>query len=343
MLHATRLGGDPGHHPLQVGLLLGGAAAEQLGVGGHGGDGRAQLVGGVGHEPPQPGIGGQQALLGGDPGGKGLLDLGEHDVQGAGQPADLGGGVLPGHPLGQVACRDGLGGPLDVGERPQPQAHQPPPADQRGDDGAAGDDELDEAQAVEGGLDLVEGLPDGQVPAVRQRREPDPELRPALGGRGGLEDLGGLGAVRTSALCGVVRLASEAAGRNGRHVGPSVDRRCALERRHQHPGRRPHLDGLELEGVRRRAVGPQGVPVRARARRAQAVGAGGRAALLDARPGELALLGQLLVDPLDQEGLEGPVGDHVGQDQGDEGDGPDGQQETGAQRHGQSAAGSRRT
>ena len=50
-----RLGADPAHQPLEIGLLLGGAPTEQLGVGGDGGDRGAQLVGGVGHEPAEPG------------------------------------------------------------------------------------------------------------------------------------------------------------------------------------------------------------------------------------------------------------------------------------------------
>ena len=110
-------------------------APEQLGVGRDGGDGGAQLVGGVGHEAAQPGLGGPQPPLRGHPGAEGRLDAGQHDVEGPGQPPDLGLVVLAGDPLGQVAGGDGLGGGLHVAERAQADADQPEAAEEGDDDG----------------------------------------------------------------------------------------------------------------------------------------------------------------------------------------------------------------
>ena len=52
-VHARRLGADARDDPRQVLGVLGAAPLEELGVGRHGGDGRAQLVRGVGHELAQ--------------------------------------------------------------------------------------------------------------------------------------------------------------------------------------------------------------------------------------------------------------------------------------------------
>ena len=78
--HPGRVVLDPPHHDVQVLGPLGGAAAEQLGVAAHGGQRRPQLVRRVGDEAPQPVL--RPLAL-----GERLLDLGQHLVQRAAQPA----------------------------------------------------------------------------------------------------------------------------------------------------------------------------------------------------------------------------------------------------------------
>ena len=77
-------------------LLVGeGALAQELGVAADRGERRAQLVGGVGHELAQPGLG-RRLLV------EGRLDLGQHGVEGGAEPADLGALVLAADPAGEV-------------------------------------------------------------------------------------------------------------------------------------------------------------------------------------------------------------------------------------------------
>ncbi len=137
--------------------LSGRAPLEELGVGGHGGDRRAQLVRGVGHELAQVPIRLLQPGLGGHPGREGRLDPLQHDVEGTGQPADLGGVVGPGHPLVEISRRDGVGRALDVFERAQAQTDQPPTAGQGQDQRAGGHRQLNEQQRVQ----RAGGVPDG--------------------------------------------------------------------------------------------------------------------------------------------------------------------------------------
>ena len=121
-LHAGRLGADAGEDPGQIVGVLRRAPLEELGVGRHGGDRRPQLVRGVGHELAQVPIGLLQPVLGRHPGRERRLNALQHDVEGTGQPADLGGVVGPGHPLVEVARRDGVGRALDIFERAQARA-----------------------------------------------------------------------------------------------------------------------------------------------------------------------------------------------------------------------------
>ena len=125
-VHACRLGADPRHDPREVLGVLGGAPLEELGVGRDGGDGRAQLVRGVGDELAQVLLGLPQAGLRGHPGREGSLNPLEHDVERAGQAADLGRLVRAGDALVEVAGGDGVGRALHVLERPQAEPDQPP-------------------------------------------------------------------------------------------------------------------------------------------------------------------------------------------------------------------------
>jgi hypothetical protein len=102
------------------------AALEQLGVGRHGRDRGAQLVRRVGDELAQVPIRFLQPGLGGHPGRERRLDPLQHDVEGAGQPTDLGRLVGPGDALIEIARRDGVGRALDVFERAQAEPDQPP-------------------------------------------------------------------------------------------------------------------------------------------------------------------------------------------------------------------------
>ena len=126
------------------------AALEELGVGRHRGDRRAQLVRGVGDELAQVLLVLPQPGLGRHAGGERGLDPLEHHVERPRQPADLGRLVGPGDPLVEVAGRDGVGGALDVLERPQAEPDQPPSAGQRQHEGTGRDGELGQEQGVQG-------------------------------------------------------------------------------------------------------------------------------------------------------------------------------------------------
>ena len=56
----------------------------------------------------------------------------------------------PGHAFGEVAVGDRLGRRLHVAERAEPDAHQPEPAEQGDEHGAAGHEQLDQEEVVEG-------------------------------------------------------------------------------------------------------------------------------------------------------------------------------------------------
>ena len=114
--HAGGLVLDAAHGPGQVLGSLGRAPAEQLGVTPDGGQGGAQLVGGVGDEAAQPVL--RRGLL-----GEGRLDLGQHGVERQTEPADLGVGFGRLHPAGEVAAGDVAGGGGDAFERQQAEAH----------------------------------------------------------------------------------------------------------------------------------------------------------------------------------------------------------------------------
>ena len=124
--HAGRLVLDPPHQAVELGRVARPALPVQLGEAPDGGQGRAQLVAGVGDEAPHPVLGAPGRLLGpagaglgGGPGPEGRLDLGQHGVEGPAEPADLGAGVAVGHPPGQVAGRDRPGRLLDLDQRAQ--------------------------------------------------------------------------------------------------------------------------------------------------------------------------------------------------------------------------------
>jgi hypothetical protein len=101
---------DATHGPGQVLGPLGRPPAEELGVPPDGGQGSAQLVGGVGDEAPQP-------VLGGGPFGESRLDLGQHGVEGQTQPADLRVGLGRLDPAGEVAAGDVAGSGGDAFQR----------------------------------------------------------------------------------------------------------------------------------------------------------------------------------------------------------------------------------
>ncbi|GAB3909301.1 hypothetical protein GCM10027612_85030 [Microbispora bryophytorum subsp. camponoti] len=108
------------------------------------GERRTQFVRGVGHEAAHarlrlPGRG-----LGGRPGLERRLDLGEHAVQRAGEPPDLGARVAVGDPAAEVPPGDGLGGRLDLRQRPQAAPYDHDADDGEQDHQGAADQRLDE-------------------------------------------------------------------------------------------------------------------------------------------------------------------------------------------------------
>ena len=100
-----------------------------LGVAADRGQRRPQLVAGVGDELAHLFLGPPGGGLGPLPGVERGLDLGQHGVERAAEPPDLGPGVAVGHPPGQVAGGDRPRGELDVGQRAQAGADDRDPDD----------------------------------------------------------------------------------------------------------------------------------------------------------------------------------------------------------------------
>ena len=114
VLHASGFYGDARHESLEVRFVVRCATAEEFGIGSHGGNRGAELVGRIGHKAAQAGVRSQETLLRSDSGSEGALDLGEHDVERPSQAADLGGRVFTGDAFGEVASGDRLGCDFDV-------------------------------------------------------------------------------------------------------------------------------------------------------------------------------------------------------------------------------------
>ena len=154
--HPLGLRLDPAHRKRQVVGPAGRAAVKQLGEAAHRCQRRAQLVRRVGHEPAQP-------ILRLPPLLEGLLDLGQHHVQGSGQVTDLGAGRLLWHALCEVAAGDRRGRVLDPHQRPQLAAHQP----ER--------DRCHHRQHDQADQQLQHGEPvERRVDVVKRRRDHDP-------------------------------------------------------------------------------------------------------------------------------------------------------------------------
>ncbi len=167
--HPLGLAADPLHRALEVVGAVGGAAAEELGVGADRGERRAQLVRGVGDEPPELRLGGLERR-------HALLDLLEHLVEGEAEPADLGAGPRRARPAARgrrprsppPSCRS-----RRAGRRPR-RTIQRASAVIASEDGGR-DRELDQQQPVEGRVDVVErgGDRGGSGSAVRLDRGAD--------------------------------------------------------------------------------------------------------------------------------------------------------------------------
>ena len=187
-VHAGRLGADARDDARQVLGMLGSAPLEQLGVGRHGGDGRAQLVRGVGDELAQMLLVLAQARLRGNPGREGRLNPLEHDVERAGQAADLGGLVGARNSLVEVAGGDGVGRAFHVFERAQAEPDQPPATGQREHERAGRHRQLGQEEGVQRAVLVHERLRLHQHHAAALRlTRPYPEGRAARVDRTGGE------------------------------------------------------------------------------------------------------------------------------------------------------------
>ncbi len=164
--HPDRLVLDPAHGAPDVGLGGQGAHPVQLGEAADPGQRGAQLVRGVGDEPPHP-------ALGLRPGGEGGLDLRQHAVEGDGEPADLGVRREGRHPVRELAGGDQLGALLDPAQRPQSGAdgEEAERRDHQQDDAA--DRQEGGAQPVDGGVDVLAGDGDHHVGGAGRGRGED--------------------------------------------------------------------------------------------------------------------------------------------------------------------------
>jgi hypothetical protein len=131
------------------------APFEQLGVGAHRGDRRAQLVRRVGDEAPEALL--RCLLL-----GEGVLDALQHRVQRHPEPADLGAiiGLLDAQ--AQLAAGDVGRRALDVAQRPQSHADQPEAEPDRDEEHSGGHEDLRQQQPVQRRVHIVERQRDHQ-------------------------------------------------------------------------------------------------------------------------------------------------------------------------------------
>jgi len=150
--------GLPFHAPHGLGqlfLALQAPGSPQLGVALDRGEGCAQLVRRVGSEASNTGLGRLPCT-------KGVLDPFQHGVEGLAQAARL--RLLAGmiDPAGKVPAGDGVGAPRHVLEWVDTEAEHPPGDDAEGQQDGDGASQLDQADAPERGVDLVEaGAHDG--------------------------------------------------------------------------------------------------------------------------------------------------------------------------------------
>ena len=329
--HPGRLVLDPPHQAVQLGRVARPALPVQLGEAPDGGQGRAQLVAGVGHEAPHPVLGAPGRLLGaagaglgGGPGPEGRLDLGQHGVEGPAEPADLGARVAVGHPAGQVAGGDRPGRLLDLDQRPQAGPDDGRPDRGQGQQHDQAHHQVDQPELAGGAVDAVEAGGHDHAAAVAQRLHGDPPAAVAAGGGHGGR-LAGVGLEPG----GVVRAAGAAAGPPRGSSLLNAPGRARRRRRGTGPGR----------GWAARRARPRGPPELGGGRSAER-----RATWLE-----------LVVEAADQVAVEGG---HAGQpdqgqghgDQGEHGHdeldlerGPGGQAPAGGQRPHGHGSGSRRT
>jgi hypothetical protein len=148
--HPLRLAADSGHQACQI---LGPPVRSppvELGVGAHGGERRAQLVGGVGQKPAELSLRGRLRL-------EGRLDLTEHRVEGQAEPTDLGPRLRMLDAACQVSRRDRRRGRLDraEGTKAEPDDPEAQPRERR--EGRSGDEQLDQQQPAQRRVHVGEG------------------------------------------------------------------------------------------------------------------------------------------------------------------------------------------
>jgi hypothetical protein len=117
----------------------------------------------VGDELAHPFLGPLSRRCGLFPGVERGLDLGQHGVERAAEPPDLGPGIAVGHPLGQVARGDRLRGELDVGQRAQAAADGRDADDGQRHQHDRAHDQIDAGQFADGvvGVGYIDAYDDG--------------------------------------------------------------------------------------------------------------------------------------------------------------------------------------
>ncbi len=273
-----------------------------------------------------------KAALGGEPGAECGFDAGEHQIEGAGQPSHFGGVVLAGHPLGQIARSDRLCCQFHVPQWSESQTDQPESADERHHHRRRRHRQLDQQQVVQGAADVTERLGHDENLVVTQLRGAHPKGRTVtLDGR----------SIKVDGRGGTGGQAGNGRGDLGR-VGGAAHIGGTTLRIHDATRQVTHLDGEGLNGVGGLTGGPAFWLVGRPEVRGEGSGAGGggeqRSRLHQTLEATVELI-ELLIDPLVEEGLEGRIGDHIGDGQRHHGDDPDGDQQSGPERHGLSGGG----
>ncbi len=178
LAHPAGLGLHPGHRCRQ--LVLGDRAhSVELAVPANGGQRGAQLVAGVGDEAAHLALGGRLHR-------EGVLDLGEHDVEGVRQTAHLRARTSRRDPPGQVTGGDGPRGHLDLAQGPQRPAHRHPAGEGPGDDDGHPADDDRRRDLGDRAVDAGERQGHGQGAGLRRGawagRHPVGHRAPALSG-----------------------------------------------------------------------------------------------------------------------------------------------------------------
>ena len=209
--HPDRLLLGAPHRLVEIGGVTEAAVSVELGVAADRGDRRAQLVGGVGHEPPEP-------RLRRRPLGERVLDPGHHRVQRNAQLGGLGARPLLRYPLREVTAGDHPRGRGHAFDRSHAEAQHPEHDEAEDRDDHRHRHHEHQPEPAHRRVDVLQGQPHQADGAVgRPRREHAEAARAA-------EAVDGERLARPDPADGLGHGEARGAGDVGAHGGPQLDR-----------------------------------------------------------------------------------------------------------------------